>query len=195
MHGHRQEILAAALATLREDGYPGFTQPRIAARAAVRQSHLTYYFPTRLKLLEAVARVTIDDQLSMLDEQMAHRCARDVANGLATVAGHRANIRVILAIVQAADQEPSIRKLVREYASEVAIRAGKLLSALNIAPTTDHVTLLHALTTGIAMVGLALGAEDGERQAAVLIENMLGLLSSDVQGNGEKPTRVKKAGR
>ncbi|MHC5540598.1 TetR family transcriptional regulator, partial [Singulisphaera rosea] len=54
MTDRRQEIIEAGLATLRERGYSGFTQPRVATRAGLRQSHLTYYYPTRADLLAAV---------------------------------------------------------------------------------------------------------------------------------------------
>ena len=43
LQDRRQSILDAALAVLREYGYAGFTQPRVAARTGMRQSHLTYY--------------------------------------------------------------------------------------------------------------------------------------------------------
>ena len=59
MQDRRHDIVEAGLAVLREHGYTGFTQPRIAARVGLRQSHLTYYYPTRLDLLEAVGRTAI----------------------------------------------------------------------------------------------------------------------------------------
>ena len=58
--GVRERILDAALATLREHGLRKLTQVRVAKRARVRQSHLTYYFPTREDLLEAVATRAVD---------------------------------------------------------------------------------------------------------------------------------------
>jgi AcrR family transcriptional regulator len=66
LQDRRQVILKAAIATLREHGFSGITQPRVAKRADVRQSHLTYYFPTRLALLEGVARLAVDGQLLAL---------------------------------------------------------------------------------------------------------------------------------
>lgn len=52
----RRAIFAAGLAILREEGLAGFTQPRVAARAGLRQGNLTYYFPTRTDLLVAISR-------------------------------------------------------------------------------------------------------------------------------------------
>ena len=52
--GVRDRILDAALGLLHESGVQHLTQVNVAERAGVRQSHLTYYFPTRRDLLHAV---------------------------------------------------------------------------------------------------------------------------------------------
>jgi AcrR family transcriptional regulator len=52
----REKILAAALKLLNEQGFPALTQTRVAEVAGVRQSHLTYYFPTRNELLKAIVQ-------------------------------------------------------------------------------------------------------------------------------------------
>ena len=43
----REKILAAAAELLLTEGFHALTQHAVAARAGIRQSHLTYYFPTR----------------------------------------------------------------------------------------------------------------------------------------------------
>ena len=64
----RGRILEAALGLLAESGAHELTQPKVARAAGVRQSHLTYYFPTRGELLQEVARHSIDK----LAGQLAH---------------------------------------------------------------------------------------------------------------------------
>ena len=64
MKDRREVIIEAGLKALREHGYAGFTQPRVAAFAGLRQSHLTYYHPTRLDLLGAIGRAAVDRQLA-----------------------------------------------------------------------------------------------------------------------------------
>ena len=54
-------------------GSSGFKQPRVAAEAGLRQSHLTYYFPTRADLLAGVARAAVERQLEEVDANI--RCA------------------------------------------------------------------------------------------------------------------------
>ena len=62
MEDRRKHIIDAGLGLLREEGLPGLTQPRIATRTGLRQSHLTYYYPTRAALVAAVARAAVDTQ-------------------------------------------------------------------------------------------------------------------------------------
>ena len=50
----RERLLAAAMELVRAQGLQGFSQARVAAVAGLRQSHLTYYFPSRKDLLKAL---------------------------------------------------------------------------------------------------------------------------------------------
>ncbi len=93
MQDRRQEIIEAGLATLREHGYAGFTQPRVATRAGLRQSHLTYYYPTRVDLLTAVARAAVDRQLAAADRVLKGNVA-DAAGAITGVALRYENTRV-----------------------------------------------------------------------------------------------------
>ena len=51
----RRRILDASVDVLRRDGHAGFSIPRVAREADVFQGNITYYYPTREALLEAVA--------------------------------------------------------------------------------------------------------------------------------------------
>jgi AcrR family transcriptional regulator len=173
----RQDIINAGLAVLRESGYSGFTQPRVAAEAGLRQSHLTYYFPTRVDLLESVARTAIERQLGAVDGIVGSPSVRAAAKAIANVTVRYENTRVIMALAQAADQEPVLRELFREFADGIILRAGKLLENLNITPTDEHCYLLHALSVGMAVIDLATARKDGERRAARTLEMALTLMA------------------
>jgi AcrR family transcriptional regulator len=173
----KQDIIDASLAVLRESGYAGFTQPRVAAEAGLRQSHLTYYFPTRVDLLAGVARVAIDRQLAAVDTILGASSVRVAAKAIANVAVRHENTRVIMALVQAADQEQALRELFRELADGIILRVGKLLRNLNIEPTDEHCYLLHSMSVGMAIVDLATARKDGERRAAWTLETALTLMT------------------
>ena len=177
MKDRRQDIINAGLIVLRESGFSGFTQPRVAAEAGLRQSHLTYYFPTRVDLLVGVGRVAIERQLGAVDAILGTSSPQTAAAVIAKVVVRRENTRVIMALAQAADQEPALRELFRELADGIAVRAGKLLERLNVAPTDEHCYLLHALSVGMAMIDLATAREGGEMRAARTLETFFTLLT------------------
>jgi AcrR family transcriptional regulator len=177
MKDRRQDIVNAGLAVLRERGFSGFTQPRVASEAGLRQSHLTYYFPTRVDLLTGVARAAIERQLGMVDAILGASSPQAAAKVIANVAVRHENTRVIMALAQAADQEPALRGLFRELADGIILRAGKLLENLKITPTDEHCYLLHALSVGLAVIDLATARKDGERRAEHTLRTALTLLT------------------
>src|SRR5580704_13401347 len=101
MQDRKSEIVSAGLNVLREEGLAGFTQPRIAARAGLRQSHLTYYFPTRVDLLAGVARLAIDNQLSAVDRMLAGSSPSEVVETISRVMVLHENTRVLMGMAQA----------------------------------------------------------------------------------------------
>ena len=173
MKDRRQDIINASLAVLKASGYAGFTQPRVAAEVGLRQSHLTYYFPTRVDLLAGVARVAIDRQLVAVDSILTAASVREAAKAIANVAVRHENTRVIMALVQAADQEPALRELFRELADGIIVRAGKLLTNLNIEPTDERCYQVHSMSVGMAVIDLATARKNGERRAARTLEAAL----------------------
>src|SRR6266496_237378 len=73
--GIRERVLNAAVGILRAGGIQGLSQVQVARRARVRQSHLTYYFPRRHDLVEAVAVRFIDGIVGGLQEAAAGSAA------------------------------------------------------------------------------------------------------------------------
>jgi AcrR family transcriptional regulator len=173
----RQDIIRAALATLREHGFSGFTQPRVASRAGLRQSHLTYYYPTRVDLLAAVGRAAIDGQLAAVDAALNGSSSDAVASKIAELAGRHENTRVLMALAQAADQEPHLRLLFCELADGIVLRAGHFLKTLNPTATEADARLLHALSVGLAVVDLATGRPNGECRTTAVVEAALAMIS------------------
>jgi len=175
----RLDIIQAGLAVLREHGFAGFTQPRVAAVAGVRQSHLTYYFPTRVDLLTAVAHAATERLLATVDSIVEVSTPKAAAARMASVMVRRENTRVLMALAQVADQEPALRELFRELADGILVRFGKLLKNLKIKATDEHCYLVHALSVGMAVIYLATAREDGERRSARTMEIALRLLKKE----------------
>ena len=183
MQDRRQQIVEAGLAVLREHGYVGFTQPRVAARAGLRQSHLTYYHPTRLDLLEAVGRAAVERQLAAVDATLGgrHASPTEAARAIAAVVARHENTRVFMALAQAGDEEPRLRELFRELADGIVSRVARFLERLGrpggSAAAEVPARLLHALLVGLAVVDLATGWPDGTQRAADVLEAALHLIA------------------
>jgi AcrR family transcriptional regulator len=176
MQDRKSEILSAGLAVLREDGFAGFTQPRIAARTGLRQSHLTYYFPTRVDLLAAVARLAIDNQLAAVDRMLAASSPSEVVETMSRVMVVHENTRVLMGMAQAADQTPALRELFRELTAGILERLGRWLESLDVPAAQANLDLMHALTVGLAVIDLATGRPDGQQRTKEALEAGLAML-------------------
>jgi AcrR family transcriptional regulator len=178
LQDRKEIILKAAIATLREHGFAGFTQPRVAKRADVRQSHLTYYFPTRLALLEGVARLAVDGQLAALQSIVDLPSVPAVIKNITAIIGRHENTRVLMALAQAADEEPSLRSLFRELADGIVSRLRLLLENLHLDATEEQVNLIHSLSVGLAVVDLATHRPHSKRRVEAILESLFATLAS-----------------
>jgi AcrR family transcriptional regulator len=159
------------------DGH-GFRPPRVAKRADVRQSHLTYYFPTRLALLEGVARLAFDGQLGALQSIVELPSVAAAIKHITAMIGRHENTRVMIALAQAADEEPSLRSVFRELADRIASRLRQLLENLHINATEEQVTQIHSLSVGLAVVDLAIQRPHSKRRIEAILESLFTTLAS-----------------
>lgn len=115
-------ILDAALEILAESGLRNLTQVQVANRAKVRQSHLTYYFPTRDDLLGAVTERAVNGIVSGF-----HRVATDGTKrgqkqlfaGLARSVLDLAHMRMFVAMIVEADADRTVRRLMKRATERI----------------------------------------------------------------------------
>ncbi|HEU4565722.1 MAG TPA: TetR/AcrR family transcriptional regulator [Gemmatimonadaceae bacterium] len=128
--GIRERILHAAMAILREEGIQGLSQVRVARRAQVRQSHLTYYFPKRHDLVEAVAVRFADGVAHGIGETAAGPAAGAPAAVLeriaAAIADH-GHMRMFAGVIVEADGDPELRAVVARATLRVQSMVAELL--------------------------------------------------------------------
>jgi len=161
----RERILEAALRLLAERGAHELTQPRVAKAAGVRQSHLTYYFPTRGELLQEVARYSIDK----LAGQLGAANAPGLAEGIAAGSADKRRSRVLLALVGAADQDPAIRRRMRKFIAELRVRIGPLLEAGGLKADAESVAFFHSVIVGCAVLQLARDNAEARAEAKMVL--------------------------
>jgi len=165
----RDRILEAALGLLAESGAHELTQPKVSRAAGVRQSHLTYYFPTRADLLQEVARYSVEKLAGELAAAPEHSPSR-IAEAIAAGAADKRRVRVILALVMAADRDPAIKKRMRKFVADVRARMAPLLAASGLAADPENVAFLHSMVVGCAVLQLALDNAGARAQARAVLK-------------------------
>jgi AcrR family transcriptional regulator len=180
MQDLRKTILEAGIALLREHGLSSLTQPKIAAKTGLRQSHLTYYYPTRVDLLTAVTRVAIDAQLAGVRSLVkGASSARKTASTMAAFTVLHENTRVLAALNQAADQEPAVRTLFNELLGGFTAELKTLLEKLGLPADEPCVDLVHALLVGLSIIDLATARRKGKARAEAVLNLAFAQLSGD----------------
>jgi AcrR family transcriptional regulator len=168
----RGVIVQGALDLIREGGLASFTQPRVARRLGLRQSHITYYFPTRSDLLLAVAEEAVRQRVAALAGVVAADGRPAKVAALAAVLAAPEQTRVLIALTQSADQEPGVRRSMGELAAGVAPIGASVLQASGAEVSDASVGVLQALSTGIAVLALGRGG-DFQETAEYLLNHVL----------------------
>lgn len=184
----RQTIVEGGLAILREDGLAGFTQPRVAARLGLRQSHITYYFPTRAALLAAVLTLAVEQQVATAERVVgASETLEAALDGAARAILFHPNTRVLVALCQASDEAPEIRAIFNTLAAGVTQSLAQLLKQLGFPASRARVDLLHGLVVGLSILALATGREDSRERTMAVLTEALKLFSIPEAPTGAEP--------
>ena len=174
----KDSILIAGMTLLKEKGIAALTQPQVAKAAGVKQSHLTYYFPTRTDLLLGIAEHTITKAMADVSARLAEKpeCAT-LAATLSEVMIAGLPPRAAIGLIVAADAEPEIRQSLRELISHVRTQVQTLLASAGLAASADAALLFHASIVGLAVMHQARMNPESAREINEGIAAMLQLLT------------------
>lgn len=109
----RKRILDAALEIMSTEGLRRLTQPKVAAAAGIRQSHLTYYFPKKVDLIVALLGDHVHGEEG--DGANNHHDPNQIDPALELVAADKRRISFFLNLIVEAEHEPQLRKIVYEH--------------------------------------------------------------------------------
>ena len=189
----KDSILNAGMTLLKEKGIAALTQPQVAKAAGVKQSHLTYYFSTRTKLLLAIAEQTVSMAMTDIAARLAEKPER------ATLAATLAEImitglppRVVIGLIVAADAEPEIRQSLHELINHVRTQVQALLIKAGLAASADTALLFHATVVGLAVMHQARMSPESAGEVHDGVAAMLQLLAlplHDIYGSGSGGSR------
>jgi AcrR family transcriptional regulator len=185
MPDRRAILLDAAIAAVREGGYAALTQPKVAARAGMSQSHLTYYFPTRSDLVTAVAERVVSAQLTRVDAQEVPLSREAASRTVTALVTATETSRVFMALVLAADTDPAVRPPMRELVSGMRQRMTYLLAALSgdtgsperILSHTADGQLFHTAVVGAIVLSLTEGDQADDQANEQMLAHLLEMLT------------------
>ena len=164
----RKRILDAALGLMAEHGFMEVTQPKIARAAGVRQSHLTYYFPTRGELLKALALHSIETLLGPL---AAGASAGKLTPELfAQVTGEaladKRRARVMLGLIVSSEEDREIKQFLRDFVARVRTTMTDVARLLGRDPDRVNIAALHMLFVGATVLNVARDDAASRRECA-----------------------------
>src|SRR5579859_7423162 len=162
----RQRILDAALGLLGEHGFMEVTQPKIARAAGVRQSHLTYYFPTRGDLLKALAIHSIETLLGSLASGTGQLTPELFAQVTGEALADKRRARVMLGLIVSSEEHRDIKQFLREFVARIRATMTNVATLLGADPKRTNVAALHMLLVGATVLNVARDDANSRRECA-----------------------------
>jgi len=190
----RQRILDAALGLMAEHGFMEVTQPKIARAAGVRQSHLTYYFPTRGELLKALAMHSIEILLgSVAAGASAGKLTPELFAQFAGEAlADKRRARVMLGLIVSSEEDREIKQFLRDFVVRVRATMTDVARLLGRDPDQVNIVALHMLFVGATVLNVARDDATSRRECAEIARLAVeAFLPAAGPATAQKPKRRK----
>jgi AcrR family transcriptional regulator len=188
----REKLVEGALKLLREHGFAALSQPRIAAEAGVRQSHLTYYFPARADLLLAVADRSCEALLAPLHERAkrGELSPEDIADRLGSAVTDRGLARIFHTLVSVSEEDVTLKRQMGRLQEDSVRDLRELFGGAGLELTAEEALILHALICGASTMFLSVGTPGARRDARAVLREVVRML---VSKRGRRPAKARKA--
>ena len=158
----RDRILNAAVLLLNDEGFSALTQTRVAERAGVRQSHVTYYFPSRNELLRETAVYGCNAMLAIM--------ASGIESGILTLenfldfliadVSDRRFARLMTALIVASDEDQTIKPWLASFEQANRDKLQHSFSNLGLQISIEDIELFHAAYVGAVILDLGEESEE-----------------------------------
>lgn len=187
----RESIIEAALKLLRKHGFAALTQPRIAAEAGVRQSHLTYYFPSRADMLLAVANRSCEVLVAPMHEQArrGELTPEQIADRLGTAVTDRGMARIFHTLVSVSEEDESLKPRMRQLQQDSVRDLRELFGGAGLELSAEEALMVHALICGASTMVLSVCTPASRNDARGILRRAIGVLAAS------RPPKAKAAAR
>jgi AcrR family transcriptional regulator len=180
----RSRLLEASIRVLLAEGMHALSQTRVAQEAGLRQSHLTYYFPTRVDLLKAVVEFADASIIGMVEgrPEALPRSLTEMRDRLVAPIIDRKMPRLMLAMQVAADEEPGLHEWMRGFDARMQERLVAVMAGFGLRPSPRDFALFHASMIGIAVQNAWRHDDASAREARRLMHAAFDRLVQDAGG-------------
>jgi AcrR family transcriptional regulator len=164
-------ILTAGVEVLHSEGFSALTQQAVAAKAGVRQSHITYYFPTRLDLLRATAQFGCEHMIDPISnaatsgdvtfEQFRELLLPDLMD--------RNWWRLMTALVNACSESEGIRSWIAQFDAQICARLREGFKAFGFGLSDLDIEFLHATYIGAITLDMQIQTDASQARAREIV--------------------------
>lgn len=195
--GARERILFAAVEILNADGFGALTQTRVAERAGLRQSHVTYYFPTRNDLLRETAafgcNTMVDVMAGAIDSGML--TVDTLREFIAPDIHDRRFARLMCALTVASDEDESIKPWLKAFEDANQERFILSFQKLGLVINESEIELFHATLVGSLILDLGESSDESLARARrvafrafdALMASASSINTSNIRAKSAKP--------
>jgi AcrR family transcriptional regulator len=191
----RDRIIAAAVEVLHEHGINALTQARVSELAGVRQSHLTYYFPTRSDLLQQAVVAGTASLLGVLEGPPGKRgqSLGEFREELAAQVADRRVPRMMAGLVVASEEDPSLKRWLERFETDMCDRLLHALRARGLRPKRSAVELFQATVVGALHLDLAASSASSRRRTHAILSSAFAQLVAGSAATAAPARRVPRA--
>lgn len=193
----RESIIEAALNLLRKHGFAALTQPRIAAEAGVRQSHLTYYFPSRADMLLAVANRSCEVLVAPMHEQArrGELTPEQIADRLGTAVTDRGMARIFHTLVSVSEEDESLKPRMRQLQQDSVRDLRELFGGAGLELSAEEALMVHALICGASTMVLSVCTPASRSDARGILRRAIGVLAASRPAKAARPPSAPRNSR
>lgn len=179
----RAQMLDAAEALMREEGYAAVSTRRVATQAGLKPSLVHYYFPTTDDLLIALFRRGADQSDAMLDAALA---ASDPLRALWDFFSDTSRTGLTLEFMALAHHRKAIRTFMVEHSEQMRERQAQVIARFLGARlagldglTAEGISLIMAGIGRVLIMEGSLGVSSGHDEARAWVEARLARIAAE----------------
>ncbi len=179
----RERILLAAVEILNTEGFSALTQTRVAERAGVRQSHITYYFPVRNDLLRETAMYGCNAMLEEMSKSIDSGIltSHNFSDFFATDINDRRFARLMCALIVASDEDVLIKPWLAIFEEVNRERLLKSFHKLGLNLSRTDVECFHATFVGALVLDLGDSTEASRIRTQCIVRRAFNLMMASIK--------------